>query len=283
MLFLITPTLGATTLSGVKLMGNYTSNDTISFPMKLSTSSSDSQITYQLSVMDFGNSPNGGYIALEPENRSYSAQPYISLDKSEVTILPGQSETIIATIKLQSSSGGLYSLINIHPKVTSSNGTSVVTAMNIPIMITINNNSQIKTGEITKISIDPSNTISTTFTNTGNTHYYNAKNIIGINISGKEEYISTKPLITAIVPGGTVIFSQHINGSLSSGIITSYIITDDDKVLAINTTTLNLSNSPQITLQQTPIKTSTTKSPISIEIIIISLISLIFLTNQKYI
>jgi len=276
MLFLIIPVLGATTLSGVKLMGNYSSGETITFPMTLSTSPSDPPITYQITAMDFGNTNNGGYIE-EPYKTSnvYSATPYIKLDKNEITINPGTSETVTATIKIPSSHGGLYSLINIHPKVKITNGTSVVTSMNVPVMITIKNTTLTKTGIITNITIDSSNTISTVFTNTGNTHCYNVKNVIGVNVSGKEKYLSTPPMITAIVPGGTVIFSQQLNETLSSNQITSYII-EGEQVIAIEKTIITLQKPP---VQQIPttIPTTVQKSPLGIMIIILSIISIIYL------
>jgi len=283
LIFLITPVLGATTLSGVKLMGNYTTNETIIFPMKLSTSPSDSNITYQITVLGFGNNAAGGYIGIEPnlDISPHSARPYITLDKSEVTITPGGSKIITATVKTPASTlGGLYALINIRPKITGSNGTTVITAMNIPVMITITNNTLIRTGEVTKIIIDPSNTISTTFTNTGNTHYYNVRNIIGIN----NDYFSTKPLITAIIPGETVIFSQHLNKSPETGtyIITSYIVAEDESVITVNKTTFNFTKLPVTTIPITNLSKSPTikKSPLGIEIIIISIITAILFTTS---
>lgn len=284
-LCLIAPVMGATTLNGVKLMGNYTTNETIIFPMKLSTSSSDPNITYQITVLGFGNNAAGSYIGIKPDQdiSPYSARPYITLDKSEVTITPGKSEIVTATIKTPTSAlGGLYALINIHPKITNSNGTTVVTAMNVPVMITITNNTLIRTGEITKIVIDPPNTVSTTFTNTGNIHYYNVRNIIGIN----NEYLSTNPLITAIIPGETVIFSQHMNKSLNTGtyIITSYIIAEDEFVIAVNKTTFDFTKLPVTTIPVTSLPT-VKKSPVGIEIIIISIITVFYLmktTSFKY-
>jgi hypothetical protein len=251
--------------------------------MKLSTSPTDPNITYQIKVLGFGNNAAGGYIEKQPEQDTSvnSARPYITLDKSEVTITPGKSETITATIKTPVSAvGGLYALINIHPKMSqTSNGTSVVTAMNVPIMITITNTELLKIGNV---DIDTSNfpVVNTFFTNTGNTHYYGIKNIIGINnATSKAEYISTSPLITAIVPRETVKLSQHINKSLDAGIytITSYIIAEDGSVIAINETTVT---KPLVT-PITNISTSSTQSSLGIEILIISIIGAIFIGKKR--
>jgi hypothetical protein len=290
LIFLITPVLGATTLSGVKLMGNYTAGQTITFPMTLSTASSDNPITYQITIMDFKNTIDGSYLASEPTNNPHSASPYIALDHSEMTIAPGESKTITAVIKIpESATGGLYSLINIHPIVTGSTGTTITTAMNVPIMITVSNTDLQKTGEITDLIINPSDTIITTFTNTGNTHYYNVKNIIKVGTSEKEESFSTEPLITAIIPGGTVIFTQHLNTSLS-GTINSYVVSEDGTTLGVNSIIVVTPIETQIPIAiQTPEKLETVTpvptptAPVGIEISIISLISVIFLAKQKYI
>jgi hypothetical protein len=87
--------------------------------------------------------------------------------------------------------------------------------------------------------------VTTVFTNTGNHHYYGASNQIVVkDNAGNVVFNSTSPpLNTAIVPGGTVGFTQTISKGLSADTYTliSSVLRSDGTVLDTNTTSFTVS------------------------------------------
>lgn len=278
----ITPVMASMTLTGVKFMENVAPNTTVTFPMTLSLDPNDTAITYQITVFGFNNTQEGNYIGIDPlsDTSVHSARPFLTLDTSNVTIKPGESKTVTATLKVpETATGGLYALINIHPKSSdTTSGTSVVTAMNVPVMITVINTSQIKSGRVDKIETDTHGNFTTYITNTGNVHYYGIANTISIvNASGVQIAQSTSdPLITAIVPGGSVKISQHMNLNLSAGNYkaNAYMVDSNKTVIATGTTPFAIAKKSIPT-------TTTNKSPIGIELIIISIMCTIHMITSK--
>jgi hypothetical protein len=277
----ITPVMASMTLTGVKFMENAAPNTTVTFPMTLSLSPNDTATTYQITVFGFNNTPEGNYIGINPplDTSVYSARPFLTLDADNVTVKPGESKTVTATLKVpETATGGLYALINIHPRSSDiTSGTSVVTAMNVPVMITITNTSQVKNGRIDKIETDTHGNFTTYITNTGNIHYYGISNTISIvNESGAQVAQSTsESLITAVVPGGSVKISQHMTLNLPSGTYkaNAYMIDSNKTVIATGTVPFAITKIP------TP--TTTKKSPVGIELIIASIICTICVIKSK--
>ena len=238
---MITPVSASLQITGtVKYMENLAPGTTITFPIHLSIGSNDPTGDYSITAFGFGNDKNGNYVTIKPESDTgaQTARPYITVDKPVVSMKPGVQETVTVTVVVPASAtGGLYALINIQP----SQGKGMVrTATNVPVMITLTGTPITETGIINSLIID--NTVSpalvtTTFTNTGNHHYYGAQNKIVItNAAGGEiGTFATKPLVTTIVPGGTVNFTQTINIPLTSDIYTvkSTVVTDAGRDLDV--------------------------------------------------
>jgi len=281
----VIPVSATVTLSGVKFMADVAPGTTVTYPMTLSLSGTDNNTDYEFTVLGFGNDGDGSYIGIDPtiDTSPNSARPYITLDKPEVSIAPGSSETVTATVNVQTNiNGGLYALINIHPKPVESTGTGAtfVTAMNVPIMLTIMGTPLTETGEIKGITAD-GYSITTEFTNTGNHHYYNAKNTLtGMDSSGKQAFqITTEPLITAIVPGESVNFKQLVDTTTAPGeyAVTATVYGLNETVLATSSATITLTSGTPVvqsapTEPETPTPLPTATSPVGIEIGIISLI-----------
>ena len=282
----IIPVSATITLSGVKFMADVAPGTTVTYPMTLSSSATDNSTDYEFTVLGFGNDGDGSYVGIDPtiDTSPNSARPYITLDKLVVSIAPGSSEIVTATVNVPANvNGGLYALINIHPKPVESTGTGAtfVTAMNVPVMLTITGTSITETGEIKSITAE-GYTITTEFTNIGNHHYYGAKNrITGTDSSGKQVFqtTTTSPLITAIVPGESVNFKQSVDTTTAPGeyTVTSTVYGTNETVLATSSAIFPLTSGTPVvqsgpTEPETPTPLPTATSPVGIEIGIISLI-----------
>jgi hypothetical protein len=225
------PSMAALNLAGTKFMEDVAPGQTVSFPMILSTASSDSPADLEISVLGFGNGPDGRYQGLDPaqDTTPYSARSYITLDKYAVQIAPGGKETVTATIAVPANagSGGRYALINIHTKPLGGGAVALVTAINVPIMITLKGAPVTETGTIESVNVGEiiqgkPLTVTTAFTNSGNHHYYGIKNEVTVSDSSGRVLAQgvTSPLATAVVPGGKPNFVNVLNTNLDPGTYT---------------------------------------------------------------
>jgi hypothetical protein len=280
--------------------------------MTLSSEASDAPEDYEVTVLGFGNGPNGNYLGIEPakDTGMYTARPFITLDKTAVHIAPEGKEVVTATIKVPASgTGGRYALINIHPKqvVASGAGPSFTTAMNVPVMITLKGTQITETGTIDSVSADNAVmgkpvAVTTVFTSTGNHHYYDAKNEITVTDStGKEvARAATTPSVTAIVPGGKVNFTQQITAGLNTGTFTvaSKMFDGKGTVLATKTSSFTVSTPSAVQTPTasktkapgtiapsggtvTPDMKKTTYTPLSIPIIVLALTVIVCISGMR--
>lgn len=250
----IPPSMAALNLIGSKFMDEIATGQTVAFPMTLSIGGTDSPADIEFSVLGFGNGPDGRYLGLDPSSDAsqYTARPFITLDKTSVHLDPGSEQVVTATISVPSNAGagGRYAIINIHTKPVGGGAVALVTAINVPVMITLQGTQITETGEITGISVGEMVqgkpvTVTTNFVHTGNHHFYGAKNVIAVNdASGRiVAQDATQPSVTAIVPDGTVNFNTRITADLPPGsyTVTSSIIHSNGEVLATKSTDFTVS------------------------------------------
>jgi hypothetical protein len=249
-ILLVSPVSASLKISGtVKYMATVAPGIEVTFPITLSLSDTDPAGDYGLEVFGFENDRRGGYVAVDAasDTGEQSARPYLSLDKYVIHIEPGTNDVVTATLRVPpTAKGGMYALINIHPsQVASGKGASVTTAINVPVMVTVSGTESKETGVIDSITIDSKKSpviVTTQFTNTGNHHYYGVKNAVEVT-NGNGMLVGSyesDPLVTAIVPGGTVSFVQPLNltnvrDTYTVYTVRSYVIKGDDDVLDSNT------------------------------------------------
>ena len=232
---MIIPVSATITVSGTtKFMQTMAPGQNTTFPITLTT---DTASDYDITILGFKNGDNGGYVGVNDPtlyDTTPKAKPSIAFNEKEIHLESGKPTTIDVIVSVPDQCNeGLYALINIHPKVASSSGASIVTAINVPVMVTVSGVTLTETGKINNIEFKDSK-IATTFTNTGNHHYYGAINeIVIIGAAGKETKL-TNAMDTAIVPGGKVIFVQTIDGSIlkDGTITTSNVRSSDGKIMA---------------------------------------------------
>ena len=166
-------------------------------------------------VAGFGQTLGGVYIPLDQAQdvSLYSARSFITLDNTTVHLIPGTKQSVKATINLPKDAGpgGRYAIIYVHALPGA--GSSLATAVVVPVLITVAGTTPTESGSIGQIdtgtiTIGQPITITTTFKNTGNYHYYDAVNQITVKDSSGALVgnASTPPMASAIIPGNTVQF-----------------------------------------------------------------------------
>jgi hypothetical protein len=165
---------------------------------------------------------------------------------------PGSKQVVTATISVPSNAGagGRYAIINIHTKPVGGGAVSLVTAINVPVMVTLKGTQMSETGDISGVTVGEivqgkPVTVTTNFVNTGNHHFYGARNVITVSdASGRiVAQDATKPSVTAIVPDGKVNFNTKITADLQPGSysVTSSIIHSNGNVLATKSAAFTVS------------------------------------------
>ncbi|MFA4850491.1 MAG: hypothetical protein WC626_12255 [Methanoregula sp.] len=250
MVWCIAP-VSAVGVQGAKYMGSIAPGGSVNHTMIVSNDADQKPMDIQIDVVGFGQAMDKGYTNLAPANdlSPYSGRKFITLSDTTMHLEPGTSKNVIATIKLPTDvgSGGRYAIISVHaiPKT----GAAFTTGVNIPVLITVSGTKPTESGSIQnvdtgKVAIGQPIEVKTTFTNTGNYHYYNTINKVTISDS-KGNFIanaSTSPSAFAIIPGSTVQYiAKPEIATLGTGTYTVHSgISLDGRVLDEKTTTFEI-------------------------------------------
>jgi methionine-rich copper-binding protein CopC len=143
-------------------------------------------------VMGWGQSLNGTPQKLEEDTSHYSIREHVTVSPTEFDLVPGnsqESQEVIVTINVpkEVGEGGRYALIHIYSQPTGEGQVGVVSAVDVPVALTISNTTLTKTGEITDLTVgeiasgEPI-TVSTILKNSGN-HHYKAMNKVTLTDS----------------------------------------------------------------------------------------------------
>jgi hypothetical protein len=181
----------------------------------------------------------------------HSASSFITLDKDSFHLDPGGRQVVNATIRIPKDvgDGGRYALINVATQPPAGSALSVVTAVNIPMYITIKDSHLTNQGKITNLSADVSSSqaieVVSVFENTGN-HDFKVKNNLTLKDSHGRTVATAKTDLSlwTIIPG----MSREIKADLfpevdlSPGLyhVVSQMTLDDGTILANGDTDLNL-------------------------------------------
>jgi hypothetical protein len=200
-------------------------------------------------VFGFGQNMDQGYTPLTSKDdvSPYSARSFITLDNSSLHLEPGVAQSVNAkiTIPVNSGPGGRYALIYIH--ALPGKGKSFTTAIMVPVMVTISGSTPTEIGSITNLSVSDVTigqpiSVTTTFNNNGNYHYYHTMNIVTISDANGNHVgnFSTQPSVYAIIPGSTVQYiatPELQNIPVGTYTADSKVLLEDGKVLDEKNTT----------------------------------------------
>jgi len=265
LLVIVPGPVSALDVVGAKYMETVTAGDTAFHTITISTKPTDPPMDIAIDVLGFGQTGSQSYSVLPAADDTgpYSARKLITLDTGSFHLNPGESKKITATIVIPNNigTGGRYAMISLHNAPTGDGTTGYVTAISIPVMITIGDSGLQKSGMISDISVAENFNgkplhISTALKNTGNIHYYGTKNTVIVSDSGGNVLAtaSTEPSVFAIIPPNTVNYDITVDTSLSPGTysVKSGVYLEDGKLLDSKTTTFEVKNSMLAPTQVSP-------------------------------
>ena len=238
---------------GASYVGTVTPGDTVIHTMTVSTQAGDVPMDLMVDAWGFGQSPDGSLTSLSPQDDTspYSARSYITLSPTSFHLNPGESKVINASIVVPKNvgDGGRYAVITIHNAPIGSGSTGFVTAISVPVLVTIASSKMTRTGTIVSVTagdIIPGQPIriTTALKNTGNIHCSNSKNIVRITDSAGKEVaaVSTDPLMYSIIPTNTVNYDVSLDKALPPGTYTvsSKVSLEDGTILDTKTTSFEV-------------------------------------------
>jgi hypothetical protein len=227
---LLIPAVPALHVDGVMILMDVQPGKTYLSPMGVSIDGKDPATDIAVDVMGFGQSGDGTYLGISPASDAspYSARSFVSVEAPAVHLDPGGSRSFNATIRVPEGvgSGGRYATIYIHPQASPAGGagSGVVTAVLVPVMLTVAGTTLDETGTITDIRAgEPVEgqpvVILTTLKNTGNHHYYGA--FVEVTVTDPTGKLvsagSTKPSVWALIPGNGMTFRIPVTAVLTPG------------------------------------------------------------------
>jgi hypothetical protein len=258
---------------GAKYMETVNAGDTATHIITVSTKPTDPPMDIVVDVWGFGQTEGKSYSSLSAADDSspYSARKFITLDTGSFHLNPGESKQITATIVVPKDvgDGGRYAIISLHNAPSGDGTTAYVTAVTIPVMITIAGSQILQGGTITDIKAGEIVSgqpllITTSLKNTGNIHYYNTINNVTVSDSGGNIIgtAGTEPSSYAIIPSFTVNYDVSLNKSLTPGTysVKSDMSLEDGTVLDSKTSTFEVKNKYLTPPQETSV-TLTPGSP----------------------
>jgi len=211
--------------------------------MIISTSPSDPPMNLTVDLLGFGQTPQQSNTGVPPEKDTspYSARSFITVSEKSFHLEPGASKTVTATLKVPQNvgDGARYAMITFRNEPIGNGSTAIVTAISVPVVITIANTPKILTGSITNVTVAdvvPGQpiTVTTMLKNTGNYHYPIINNVSVKDATGK--IVATgglNEISRAILPAYTGNFDVNLVTPLPIGkyTITSVASRDDGTVL----------------------------------------------------
>jgi len=240
-------------VTGSKYMNTLSPGDTAVHTMTVSSSLDDPPMDMMVEVWGFGQLLQKSYTSIKPadDTSPYSARSFILLSSPSFHLNPGETKVVTANIAVPAyvGDGGRYALITVHNAPIGNGSTSIVTAISIPVLITIAKSNLIQTGKIADVTVGdivPGQPIrfTTSLKNTGNVHYYNSRNIINITDStGKEvASVDSGPSLYAVIPTFTVNYEVNLDTPLPPGTYTaiSKVSLEDRTVLDTKTTSFEV-------------------------------------------
>lgn len=218
----------AITVIGAKYMETVNAGDTVTHAITVSTKETDIPMDIVIDTWGFGQTAGKSYSlrSAKEDTSPYSARKFITLDTTAFHLNPGESKKITATIVIpdDAGDGGRYAIISLHNAQSGNGTTAYVTAVSIPVMLTIADSTLQQAGSITDINVGEIVTgqplhITTAFKNTGNIHYYKTRNTVTVSDSGGNVFgtAGTEPSAYAIIPTYTVNYDVTLDKSLSPG------------------------------------------------------------------
>jgi hypothetical protein len=205
-------------------------------------------------IVGFAMTEDGANIELPPgdDSERFSARPFLSVEPTSFDLEPGERWTLNLTgiVPEDVGEGGRYALVTIKtaPKESENASVMIITAIQVPILLTIKDSDLEMTGEISGLvasMADGNVSVDLLLENTGNVHY---KPFVGANLLNEDDEVvaSVVPAETrrSILPTGSRLVSMTLvpEAELEPGTYTveATVALDDGTVLDTAETTIEV-------------------------------------------
>ena len=242
-IFMMSPLpVTAIKVGGSVYVGSIAPGSTAVHTMNVSTSENDRPMDLVVDVLGLGQAPQQSNVGLAPEKDTspYSARTFITVSPQTFHLEPGASQEVTATITVPQNvgEGGRYAMITIHNTPAGSGSTVIITAISVPIAITLAGTATMMTGTITNVAVAdviPGQPIkiTTTLKNTGN-YFYKVKTNVSITDSaGKIVAEGGSVSSRSIIPPFTQNYDVNLAAPLPVGTYTiaSTVSREDGTIL----------------------------------------------------
>lgn len=201
-------------VTNAQIVVGVTPGETFQQTMTVSIGASDPATTITVQVAGVSQSSSGGYILLDSaqDTSQYSARTFVSVDQSSFQLQPGGSQDVTATVQVPQNvgDGARFAVINFATLPSAgSSGVNIITAVDVPVYLTINGSQLTQTGSVTGVTTGTITNgqpvdITTSFENTGNTYYKVQGSVAITNSAGVTLETVPIPLTnSSIIPGMT--------------------------------------------------------------------------------
>lgn len=208
--------------SGIVLDAKAAPGEQISHNITINIDKNESPSDFMVEVTDWKQGPDGSNgPATDNNTHPYSAKDFFRVSPEKFHLEPGESQTIAVKgeIPRDVGDGGRYAIIRVHtvPPVNKSgaNPVGISIAMNTIARITINGSNLLKTGEITRLTVDTpvldkQQNVSIIFNNTGNIHYIVYTEAFLKDGAGNVLANTSAPPSNNIIPGALHVFNLSL-------------------------------------------------------------------------
>ena len=232
-------------VTNAAILADVSPGRTLTQVMTVSIASSDAATDIAVQVAGIAQSLSGGYVMLNAtqDTGPYSAREWVSVDKSSFHLDPRGSKNVTATIQVPQDvgAGGRYAIINIQTQPVAGAGVNIVTAVNVPVYLTVKDTQLIHTGQITGLTIgnvtsgEPID-IATDFQNTGNHHFkvngeVSVKNSQGQNLNTISLPVTSSSILPGMVRELEVAFIPSGDLAVGTYTVDSKVMLEDGTLL----------------------------------------------------
>lgn len=207
-LALAQPALAGLRVVGAKIEAQVSPGSETSYNIKV-VDNSDVPMDIAIEVKGYGTSAEGTLKVLEPEEDAspYSAREFLTVSPDSFHLEPGESQDVTVTAKIPAEvgNGGRYAVVFIHT-IPGEGSFAVVTAVAVPVILTISGSKLTKDSEVTEVSFGEVTSeepleATVTVANKGNHHY---KPQVEAKIRAADKVVATCAPVTSgssLIPG----------------------------------------------------------------------------------
>lgn len=251
-LSLLVTTSAGFSVSGSILKTEVSPGQEVNHIMTVKNGEDASPLDLTAEVFGFGISLTGGNLKFDSDHDTspYSARAFFEVSPKKFSLGPGESQEVVLEGRIPEDvgSGGRYAIVNIKTEPMGSGNVGVITAIDVPVMLTIKGSELIETGDITELEVldeDEGLVVQLLFKNTGNHHYKASSEAVIQDESGEVVAETSTPLEgSSILPGDERQFKIQLDQEmeLPSGSYTVEVsvIHEDGTVLDTEETTFEV-------------------------------------------